>query len=222
MTVKPSLEGLRFGRLLVSHRVGDGKRHKWVCACDCGNTAGATYTNLTNGDTKSCGCLRKEIAAALGRSRKLPGRNSAEYKTWIAIKGRCYNTNHQDFPNYGGRGVRVSDAWLKSYAQFLRDMGVRPTGMSIDRIDVNGDYAYGNCRWATDETQANNKRDNRYVEYRGLTLTVSQWAGKQGMSKQCLLERLDAGWSIEKSLTAPVRPRGPNKRPRPKKILTKE
>ncbi len=204
MTMKPSLEGLRFGRLLVSHRVGAGKRHKWVCVCDCGGTTEATYTHLTSGDTKSCGCLRKEVTAALGRSRRLPGRKSVEYKAWVAIKGRCYNSNHQDFPNYGGRGIEVSNAWQKSYEQFHRDMGPRPRGMSIDRINVNGNYEYGNCRWATSETQANNKRASRYVEYMGLTLTVAQWAKKQGMSKQCLLERLDAGWSVDDALHTPV------------------
>lgn len=215
MTIKPSLTGLRFGRLLVSHRTGEGKRHKWLCTCDCGNTAEVTYTCLTSGDTKSCGCLRREVTAALGRSRGLPGRKSVEYRAWIAIKGRCYNPNHQDFPHYGGRGIKVSKAWQKSYEQFLRDMGPRPRGMSIDRIDVNGNYEFGNCRWATDETQANNKRDSRYVEHEGLTLTVAQWAKKQGMSKQCLLERLDADWPVHTALTTEVRFRAPNGSPRP-------
>lgn len=215
MTVKPSLEGLRFGRLLVSHRVGAGKRHKWVCTCDCGNTAEATYTCLTNGDTKSCGCLKRESSARTGRANAKPGRGTVEYKAWIAIKGRCYSPTHQDFPYYGGRGIRVSDEWLSSYERFRQDMGPRPPGMSIDRIDVNGDYSNGNCRWATDETQANNKRVNRYVEHEGLTLTVAQWAKKQGMSKQCLLERLDAGWSVHAALNTSVRFRAPNGSPRP-------
>lgn len=212
MTVKPGLEGLRFGRLVASHREGEGKRIKWVCACDCGNSMSTTYTCLTSGDTKSCGCLKRERTASMGRA--LPGRDAVEYKTWIAIKGRCYNQSHQDYPKYGGRGIRVSKAWLQSYEQFLRDMGPRPKGLSIDRIDVNGDYEFGNCRWATSETQSNNKRTNRYIEYEGLTLTVSQWAKRQGMTKQCLIMRLNAGWSVESALNNAPRPRAPNGYPR--------
>lgn len=205
MTMKPSLEGLRFGRLVANRKVGQGKRIKWECTCDCGGSVTTTYTCLTSGDTKSCGCLRREVTAAMGRAKARPGRRSVEYRTWVGIKGRCYNENHQDFPNYGGRGIKVSDAWVRSYDQFLRDMGPRPPGMSIDRIDVNGDYSHTNCRWATSDTQANNKRVNYYVEYEGLTLTVSQWARRYGMSKQCLLERLYAGWSVEAALLTPRR-----------------
>lgn len=209
-----TISGHRFGRLVASHREGAGNRHKWVCRCDCGGEARVTYTSLTNGDTKSCGCLRRQVTAERGRARALPGRDRVEYKAWVAIKGRCYNPRHQDFPHYGGRGIQVAEAWRQSFEQFIKDMGDRPEGFSIDRVDVNGDYAPGNCRWADTATQANNKRDSRYVTHDGEKLTVAQWARRQGMSKQCLLERLDAGWSTESALTCPVRFRSPNGHPR--------
>lgn len=210
MTMKPSLAGLKFGRLLVSHREGEGKRHKWVCQCDCGRLKRVTYTCLVNGGTKSCGCLRKETAARLGRSHAKPGRRTVEYRTWIAIKGRCYNPNHQDFPDYGGRGVRVSDDWLCSYEQFLHDMGRRPEGTSIDRIDVNGGYSADNCRWSTLETQMNNRRNTSYLEHEGLRLPLGEWTKRVGINKACIVQRLNHGWSTADALSTEVRFRSPN------------
>lgn len=201
MPVKPSIQGQRFGRLLVIRRQGTLSHPKWVCKCDCGRETEASYTCLTKGDTKSCGCLRQETAAKLGRTRALPMRGTAEYRTWVRLKGRCYNPSHQDFNDYGGRGITVSQVWLDSFDTFLLDMGLRPEGASIDRVDVNGNYEAGNCRWAQPDVQANNRRTSRFVEFSGRRMTVAQWASTVGVSKECLLARLNAGWPVQRALT---------------------
>lgn len=120
---------------------------------------------------------------------------------------RCQTKSLSVYPIYGGRGIKVCSRWRNSFDKFISDMGIRPrAGMSIDRIDPNGDYEPGNCRWATQETQANNTRRNRFIEFDGKRLTISQWARTMGIKKRTLHGRIYLrGWSVEKALTTPAK-----------------
>jgi hypothetical protein len=133
---------------------GETKR-RFRCICDCGNIRSVNLTGLRNGSIKSCGC--KEIIYP----HKTHGNtNSVEYRTWADMKSRCYNTKVKNYKNYGGRGIIVCDRWLNSFQNFLEDMGKRPDGYTIDRINVDGNYEPNNVRWATWKEQQNNRRNN--------------------------------------------------------------
>lgn len=133
--------------------------NEYLCAC--GVAFSAVVNNVMSGNTKSCGCLRKEVVAATGRKNRRHGesRQTAEYRTWMGMKIRCYYPNTNGYENYGGRGIKVCERWLNSFESFLADMGRRPsTSHSIDRVNVNGNYEPKNCRWATDKQQRRNRR----------------------------------------------------------------
>ncbi|MCY1042702.1 hypothetical protein OV208_15360 [Corallococcus sp. bb12-1] len=117
---------------------------------------------------------------------------------------RCTNSNYPGFDKYGGRGITVCERWT-SFENFLADMGERPTGMTLDRIDNNGSYAPGNCRWATLKQQSRNKRSSRNVTIDGVTLTVAGWCERLGVKRATVYDRLKLGWSIERALTIPLR-----------------
>jgi len=128
------------------------------------------------------------------------------YHIWRAMLNRCSNSNISTYRHYGGRGIKVCKRWL-DIKNFIKDMGEKPENMSLGRIDNNKGYFPSNCRWETHTQQANNKRTNRMVEYRGQTLTVTQWARKLKIKSNCLWARLHKGWSMEKTLSTPIRKR---------------
>ena len=156
------LTGQQFGRLWVVQRqskVGGGPV-VWSCKCECGNVVAVIAANLRNGTTNSCGCLRKEVA-----SKKLTTHGLTKhpmYKLWSSMKTRCLNKNATNYSAYGGRGIGVCKRWM-SFENFLNDMGERPEGTTLDRIDVNGDYDPKNCRWATPQEQGANRRQTKLI-----------------------------------------------------------
>jgi hypothetical protein len=185
MTKVKDRTGERFGKLLVvgfSHR--DSRTH-WHVKCDCGNTNIVDGGNLKMGRTKSCGC-------AIYRNRGTHRMSkTVTYTCYSSMKARCYYHGENNYKDYGGRGIRVCQRWLDSFENFYEDMGERPKGMSIERIDNNGDYEPDNCRWATQREQMNNTRRNVALEYKGRTMNMSQWARELGISRACLWKRVD-------------------------------
>jgi hypothetical protein len=193
------LTGRRFGRLVVTGPAGEGK---WHCVCDCGGQRTAHRSNLGR-KTLSCGCLHRERITRHGRSRtKDPTLNA-----WRSMMSRCYTPGSKYFKNYGGRGIVVCERWRgpDGFTHFLADMGERPAGVSLDRINNNGNYEPGNCRWADGLTQHNNKRTNRLLTHRGVTMTVAEWARAVGLGYPTLQHRLQLGWSVARALESPVR-----------------
>lgn len=194
------LVGEVFGKLTVLSISKDEckpKNRNWLCKCECGKITTAITNRLTSGHKKSCGCL---VGVFHGEGH---GR-SKEYNAWLGIRDRCYRTTEKAYPSYGGRGIKVCDRWLKSYTNFLADVGRAPTSMhSLDRINNDGNYEPSNVRWATDTEQANNKRNNSIIEYQGQKKTVHDWCRELGLNVSRTKNRLLRGWSVDKAFEVP-------------------
>ena len=174
-------------------------RQCWLFRCDCGNKKVIDVSAVKSGHTKSCGCLHKEKASIQGKKNKTHGMiKTKEYKVWDSIKQRCLNKNHKAYKNYGGRGIKVCKSWLK-FENFFKDMGKRPKGLTIDRIDNNGNYEPKNCRWATMKEQSNNTRNNIFISINGVQTSFNELAGIFGIKYTTLRYRLSVGWSLEKA-----------------------
>lgn len=205
------LTGQKFGKLKVLGQAGKDKwgNFRWLCRCECGQEKIICGTDLKSGKTKSCGCLRKEVT--IKRSTK-NGHNikietSRIYDSWRNMIQRCTNPNRNDYKNYGGRGITVCERWSgeNGFIHFLEDMGERPKGCSIDRINNNKGYCKENCRWVTPTQQARNTQKNLLQTYRGKTQCLAEWAEECDIPYRTLQARLcQYGWSIEKALTTPV------------------
>ncbi len=171
--------------------------------CECSRCGRLGYAQAKwDGTLRRSG--RSGCCTGHGHSRgKSDNDNKAtpEYNAWLSMKTRCANPNNQDFHNYGGRGIRVCDRWLSAFEYFLADMGPRPSGMSLDRIDPDGNYEPSNCRWATAKEQARNTRlSKRYGA------ALSELGERYGLTSQQVGKRLRRGWDLEKALTTPMRP----------------
>jgi len=169
------ITGQVFGRLTVLGRAGSHvqpngtKRPTWLCRCSCGEETVVQGCRLKSGNTSSCGCLHAEKSADTGRafrekvtihghSRLRDGRPSPTYISWYNMKQRCLNPKATHYRHYGGRGITICDGWLSSFEAFLADMGERPAGTSLERIDPNGNYERANTRWADLKEQRANRR----------------------------------------------------------------
>lgn len=194
----PDLTGERFGRLVVASYKGQNsyKNSVWVCLCDCGGCTETTTKCLRAGDSKSCGCLKREVVGR--RATKHGMSRTPEYTAYMHMISRCYNADTKYFSYYGGRGISVCDRWKQGFEHFFQDMGHRPKGASLERCDVNGDYTPENCRWAlTWREQMQNKRNNVLLTHDGETLCATEWARRQGVPKSTALARLQRGLPFE-------------------------
>ena len=191
--------GVRYGRLVALKLHGKrGKRLTWLCQCDCSQKIVVVGDDLTSGHSQSCGCLRRESKLTHGMT------GTREYISWDTMIQRCHNPNHPKWAFYGARGITVCDRWRNSFEAFLEDMGKRPENHSIDRIDNNKGYFKNNCHWATSAEQQANTRANRYVTFRGKTLTISQWSREYNIDAGTLRNRIVNGWTLERAFSQPV------------------
>ena len=185
------ITGQTFGRLTVE------KRHSnrsvsggvlWECLCECGNKTITRSDTLREGRGASCGCLNKEIVSKKGKKHGL--HNTPTYRTWTTMKQRCQNPNNPNYKNgYGGKGITVCKEW-EEFGNFLRDMGERPNSMTLDRIDYTKRYSKDNCRWATIEEQARNKKSNRFYTIQDKTQCLTDWSTELGIPFTTLHYRL--------------------------------
>lgn len=213
-----SLLGKRFGMLVVTRemprvRHPSGSSHRsWECRCDCGTVVSCLHNNLTAGRSTCCGCTTKNPWIIHGDARR---KRTPEYSAWVAMRFRCRNPRAKQYPGYGGRGITVCERWLRSYEDFLADMGRRPSRRhSLGRKDNDGPYSPGNCRWEVPAQQTRNTRYNIMLTFKGETRCVSDWADVVGIPRQTIYYRIAHGWNVEQALTQPVRiwPSGKGKR----------
>jgi hypothetical protein len=186
-----------------------GRHTMWECQCDCGISHLVRKQNLTNGNTRSCGCLGAISRALSSRTHgaTVGKKQTPEYRTWTGIKKRCENQKAKSWKRYGGRGIKVCQRWQNSFAAFLEDVGERPTPKhSLDRFPNNdGDYEPGNVRWATATQQSRNRSTSRIHTAFGITGTTGDLAESFQIPRSCVQNRLQLGWPIEAALTVPVK-----------------
>lgn len=204
---KPIPVGEMFGRMTILRCAGrDSNGIKMAaCLCICGNEKTVRMADLRSGKIVGCGCVARE--ALIKRNTKHEKCGSITFICWIKMRERCLDKNCKEYPAYGGRGIGIHLPWIDSFETFLRDVGERPSLLhSLDRFpDQNGNYEPGNIRWATNKEQARNRRTNRLLKLGDMVLCVSEWAERMEVSPQTLFNRLNLGWSDEKTLTTPVR-----------------
>lgn len=199
-----NLIGKTFGNLYVESKA-DSKngRRMWNCVCDCGRkTIVSTYL-LKSGHTKSCGCITGRPG---GVSPKIKG--TVIYSRWQAMKKRCYQVGTQGYENYGGRGIKVCESWKNNPVAFY-EWAIKSgfsENLTLDRIDVNGDYCPENCRWVTAKEQGRNKRNNHLVEFNGKKMTVSEYSELTGVNRGSIDWRLNQSKMKEKeALNKPIK-----------------
>ena len=203
------ITGMKSGRLTVIKRTADHvspcshKETRWDCICECGATTNIVSSRIITGRTKSCGCFQIDRVRESNtkHGHKSGGVETSEYRAWVSMKDRCSNPNNPAFKNYGERGIVVCESWVNSFNNFISDMGHKPYGMTLERINNNDGYSHGNCKWATYYEQGKNKRNNVFITFDGVTLTISEWARKTGISKSAIRHRINRGWSKNRALT---------------------
>lgn len=195
-----NIVGERFGRLTVVQHIGDYvfpcgvKTQVWKCKCDCGNEKIVKSRELKTGDTKSCGCLKKEINKVI--NKKHGKTNSRLYNTWSNMKSRCYNTKKKEYSHYGGKGITVCDEWRDDFQAFYdwsMSHGYKDN-LTIDRIDNSKGYNPKNCRWVTMKEQLNNYSKNHLVNYKGNQYTIHQLSQKINIPERTLRYRIVNNW----------------------------
>lgn len=193
--------GTRFHTLTVVSPVKASVRWDYMVRCDCGVTKVMRKGNLLR--AKSCGCMTN---ALISHARTRHGESHGPtWRSWKSMIDRCTLTCHKSWKDYGGRGITVCDSWLSRYENFRADMGERPLGTQLDRVDNACGYTPANCRWSTPRQNANNRRSNKSLKHNGETLTVSQWARRTGISPDTLFKRVESGWATSDVICRPLR-----------------
>lgn len=192
------LTGKRFGRLVVKKRIINNNKGFWLCECDCGKTVIIkTKTCLISGQIKSCGCYNRDRICKHGDSYSLL------YSVWHSMKTRCYTKTSIPYKDYGARGITVCEEWKNDYSRF-RDWALThgyKKGLSLDRINNNGNYTPDNCRFTDVKTQSNNRRSSRYLTYNGETHSIAEWGQIFGVRPELFLDRLKKGWPLKDVLS---------------------
>jgi len=204
MAKAKNLVGKKFGRLTVIERAENDKYKNacWLCQCECGNKKIIKGVNLVRGFTKSCGCLHKEKFRHVTHNLT----NTRIFTIWMGIKKRCCNKKSSNYNLYGGRGITYCKEWeqFESFYNWAINNGYKDN-LSIDRIDVNGNYEPNNCRWVDMKTQQNNTRRNHYITYKNETKTATEWAEFLGVGYWGFIHRINRGWNIDRIFNQPYR-----------------
>lgn len=200
------LTGKKFGKLTVIKQNGyKGNKMAWLCKCDCGNFTTVSTDSLNSGQTQSCGCLRKERLLAALTTHGMA--HTKIYKIWEAMKRRCDCPKVERYSQYGGRGITYTLKWKKfePFYQWALSAGYKE-GLSIDRINVNGNYEPSNCRWIPLRDQAYNKTTSKLLTCRGITLTIAEWSQRTGIPYEAIYQRIvRLKWDTERALTEPAK-----------------
>lgn len=195
--------GEKYGRLTVleNHHPKD----EVVCQCDCGNIKIARATNVFYGGTRSCGCLPKE-GNNLKHGDRRNGKKNRLYMIWKSMRERCSTPSQNRYKNYGGRGIKVCSDWddFLTFKKWALSNGYN-NSLTIDRIDVDGDYCPENCKWSTTKEQANNKTNNHRITINGVTHTMTEWGDISGIKSSTIFARLKRGWTEEDAVFKPLR-----------------
>lgn len=194
--------GQRYTRLTVIRENGRNKHGGvlWLCECDCGNQIEVSTNSLNKGNTKSCGCLYRDyLNNSRPNSIKHGASKSRLYTIWRDMKLRCYNKKQIGYKNYGARGIKVCNEWLYDFISFKNwamDSGYQ-NGLTLDRLDNDGNYEPSNCKWSTPKEQSNHKRNNRCVVYRGEKHTIAEWSNLTGIKYHLIWTKLKNGYSMD-------------------------
>lgn len=195
------LKGQRFGRLLVLEKVpGYPKDTRWMCKCDCGNVVEIRRQVLRRGDAVSCGCYHSEVSGSNFLTHGLS--HTKLHHIWEGMKHRCYYESDVGYHKYGARGIEICDEWRTNFKTFYdwAMLNGYKDGLTIDRIDTNGNYEPSNCRWITGLEQANNRRNNHRIECRNETHTIAEWSRISGIKSATIRRRIKHGWSDEDAI----------------------
>lgn len=192
--------GAIYGRLtVISYAGNDGKTNtNWNCLCECGNTIIVRASFLRRGETRSCGCLHKDSVTRHGMT------GTPEYNSWSSMKARCDNPKSSNYKQYGARGIKYIKEW-EDFSIFYKDMGARPRGTTLDRLNNNKGYSKENCRWSTFKQQNRNTRKNVLFIIDDIQMTIAEAAELHSINKATVYDRLKNGWDINRALKQPVK-----------------
>ena len=197
--------GQKFGRLtVIKYSHFEKRNHYWLCKCDCGKEKIVRRSRLLDGNTKSCGCLRDEGNVKHG----VWSRDKRLYKSWNTMIQRCENIKNTHFVDYGGRGIKVCDKWHNPvvFEKWALENGYKK-GLTIERIDVNGNYCPENCKWASMKEQCRNKRNTHFITINGVKKCLADWLKYFNISNGCFHRRIEFGWDEITALKTPSKRR---------------
>ena len=211
-----NLTGLKYGRLTVIEISSKDKNghYYWLCECDCGKIKKILGTHLLRGNIKSCGCYNSELASIRQKEKQIIPNKRIRH-IWESMKSRCYNNKNISYKNYGARGIKICDEWINkengliNFYNWSIDNGYKDD-LTIDRIDVNGNYEPSNCRWATWQKQCNNTRNNIKIEYNSEYENICYFIKKYNLNKFAIYNRLKRDWSVRDAIEKPVKERRTN------------
>lgn len=199
------ITGIRFGKLVAIRKDNAKGKEKWLCICDCGKEKAVDGFYLRTNHTRSCGCLRYESKKSTHGLSKSP-----LYHIYMTMKARCGNPNNHKYARYGGRGISICNEWTSDFMTFYNWAIINgfKQGLSIDRINLDGNYTPENCKWSTPKEQARNTSTNRNIAFLGKTKCLQEWANEMGIKRETIAMRLNKGWSIGDTFNTPLRGNG--------------